>query len=349
LRLAQCDYNSGRDAEALERFSALAQAEGESPIGREAGRGVERALYRLSQREDGEAVLANLVEKYPGSPFAADAQFQIARRHYDAKRWSLAADAFRRVVSQFPSYSAADQAHYLMADAYAQEGVADEARRGFEQFVAYFPNSELRPMVQFRLGLVRFQAREFLEAAVAFESISSDSLPDDVGSAALFNLALCHRELGDAAAARSALERHEARYAGIERSAQVAYHLGDLDELAGATAKAVEGYERALALRPDASLRIELSFRIGRCQEALGETDRALQAYANAVAAKDRNHPYRLSALARSAALYEARRDFAKALEAYRDIVRNAQDQELVAAATDRVSQLESASRKKAR
>ena len=349
LRLAQCDYNSGRDAEALERFSVLAESQQGTPIGREAARGVERALYRLSQREDGEAVLASLVEKYPGSPFAADAQFQLARRHYDAKRWSLAADAFRRVVSQFPGYSAADQAQYLMADAYAQDGVNEEARRGFEQFVAYFPNSELRPMVQFRLGLVRFQAREFLEAAVAFENISSDSLPDDVGGAALFNLALCHRDLGDAAAARAALERHRVRYPDGERAAEVAYHLGDLDEAADATAKAVEAYEQALALGPDASLRIELSFRIGRCHEALGDTELALKSYRQAVSGSDRDHPYRLSALVRTAALYEARRDFAKALEAYRDIVRNAQDQELVAAATDRVSQLESASRKKAR
>lgn len=349
LRLAQCDYNSGRDAEALERFSALAEAQGDTPIGREATRGIERTLYRLSQREDGEELLASLVDRYPGSPFAADAQFQLARRHYDAKRWSLAADAFRRVVSQFPGYSAADQAQYLMADAYAQSGVNDEARRGFEQFVAYFPGSPLRPMVQFRLGLVRFEAREFLEAAVAFEGIASDSLPDDVGSAAIYNLALCHRELGDAAAARAALERHRERYPDGERAADVAYQLGDLDEAAGRPAEAVESYERALALRPDASLRIELSFRIGRCQEALGETDLALASYRRAVSGSDRDHPYRLSALVRTAAMYEARRDFAKALEAYRDIVRNAQDQELVAAATDRVSQLESASRKKAR
>ena len=48
----------------------------------------------------------------------------------------------------------------------------------------------------------------------------------------------------------------------------------------------------------------------------------------------------RLSAVARCAALYEARKDFPRALLAYRDIMRNATDPELVAAATDRASQL---------
>lgn len=349
LRLAQCDYNAGHDAEALEGFSAVLAAYGDSPIGQEAGRGVERTLYRLSQREDGEALLANLIEKYPGSPFAADAQFQIARRHYDGRRWSEAADAFRRVVSQFPAYSAADQAQFLMADAYAQSGVEAEARRGYEQFVAYFPNSPLEPTVRFRLGLLRFQSREFLEAAVAFEGAAADSLPDDVRSAAIYNLALCYRELGDVERASAALARHASEFPRDERSAQVAYQRADLAEAAGRLAEAAEGFEAALAMNDDAALGIEIAFRLGRCRESMNEADAALQAYARAVAGSDKDHPYRLSALARSAALYESRREFDRALTAYRDIVRHAQDQDLVAAATDRVSQLESASRGKTR
>jgi hypothetical protein len=53
-----------------------------------------------------------------------------------------------------------------------------------------------------------------------------------------------------------------------------------------------------------------------------------------------------LSALARSAALYESRKEITRALVAYRDIMRNAKDRELVAAATSRVSELEAGSRK---
>jgi len=59
------------------------------------------------------------------------------------------------------------------------------------------------------------------------------------------------------------------------------------------------------------------------------------------VDATDRDHPYRLSAVARCAALYEAKKDVPRALAAYKDIMRNADDPELVAAAQDRASQLE--------
>jgi hypothetical protein len=56
-----------------------------------------------------------------------------------------------------------------------------------------------------------------------------------------------------------------------------------------------------------------------------------------------------VSGRARRGALSAGRREFSGALEAYRDIVRLARDREVGAAATDRVSQLESATRGKAR
>ena len=55
----------------------------------------------------------------------------------------------------------------------------------------------------------------------------------------------------------------------------------------------------------------------------------------------ERDDAYRLSAVARCAAMYESRREYTRAVAAYRDIIKNAGDQELVEVATDRVSQLE--------
>ena len=51
--------------------------------------------------------------------------------------------------------------------------------------------------------------------------------------------------------------------------------------------------------------------------------------------------PYRLSAVARSAAIYEDQEDYAGALDAYRDLIRNSSDEELVAVAQTRADELE--------
>jgi TolA-binding protein len=175
LRLAQCEYNAGRDAAALAGFSQTIEKFPNTQYAREAARGTELALYRLTQRPDGAKVLARLVEQYPSSPFAADALFQIARRAYQEKRYAEAADGFRQVVSRFPGFSAADQAQFLMADAYTQAKSDADARQAYEQFLAFFPQSELAPTVHFRLGLMRFAAQEYSQAAVDFTSALNDS------------------------------------------------------------------------------------------------------------------------------------------------------------------------------
>jgi hypothetical protein len=65
-----------------------------------------------------------------------------------------------------------------------------------------------------------------------------------------------------------------------------------------------------------------------------------MKAYAVARDCPDLDQPYRLSALARLAALHESRREYTRAVEAYRDIIHHSKDRELTAAAEDRVSQL---------
>lgn len=343
LRLAQCEYNAGHDAAALAGFSTTIARYPNTGVAREAQRGTELALYRLSQSPNGKQELAKLVDQFPGSAFAADAMFQIARKEYQEKHWDTAADGFRRVVSQFPGYSSADQAQFLLADALVQSHNTDEARAAYEQFLSFFPSSDLAPTVQFRLGLMQFEGKDYLRAALAFTRVLDDSAAPDVRSASRYNLALCRRMLGDTDSARVELERHAKEFPNDARAADVAYQLADLDEAAGNTAAALAGFEKARAMKPRAALAVELDYRIGRAREGQGETEKALAAYQRAAASPERDAPYRLSAVARVAAIYEKKKDYPKALAAYRDLAHNSKDHELAAAAAARANQLLSA------
>ena len=225
-------------------------------------------------------------------------------------------------------------------------GVKDEARRAWEQFVAYFPKASWCRW--FSSGWVSHgsRRRNTLEASVAFQRVSRRAAWQTCAAplaTTWLSVSASWVDRRPPARSRAAITTSSRRTPAV---AQVGCQLGDIDEVAGALEKAAAEYEAALGAKPGASLRVELAFRLGRTREAMGQTDAAIASYAQAVAATDKDHPYRLSALARSAALYEKRHDFAKALEAYRDIVKHAQDQELVAAATDRVSQLEHAARR---
>ena len=347
LRMGQCEYNAGHDAAALERYSETVARFPDTPYSKEAERGSELALYRMGQTAKGTAELSQLVEKYPTSSFAADALFQIAKSDYQAKRWAEAATGFRRVVSQFPGYSAADEAQFLLADAYGKAGDKEQARLAYEQFMAFFPESELRPTAEFQLGLQHFQNQNFMQAAVAFTQVLGDSATDEVLAASRYNLALCQRQLGQPEDARTTLLAYREKHPNDARAADVAYQLGDLHEAAGEKEKALEEFQTALASRPSNALEMELLYRVGLNQENQGNVDTALKTYNRAILSPDKRNPFRLSALARSAAIFESRNELTRAMNAYRDIAQNSKDNELAAAAAGRANELQSARGKK--
>jgi TolA-binding protein len=340
LRIAQCDFNAGRDAEALAGYAAVLDRFGSTREGHEAERGMEMALYRLGQKPEGEEELRKLVSEHPGSAFAADAQFGIAQRRYEEEDFVTAAEEFRRVVSQFPSASTADRAQFLMADAWQRAGQPEEARRALEQFLIFFPDSELRTDAHFRLGMLCFEADDPMRAAVEFTGVLEQDPPTETARAALYNLGLCQLHLGQDEQAQASLIRYRERWPEDERSAEIALQLGDIHERAGRTEAAIAELQRALKAKPPAELQVELNYRIGRCRETGGEDVAALAAYEKAGACPDRADPFRLSALARAAALYEKREDYRKALTAYRDLAEHTTDPELAAAASGRASEL---------
>ncbi len=342
LRIAQCDYNAGRDAEAVESFSVVAAQHPGTPYAREAERGIEQALYRLGQSEGGGAVLAQLVEEHPDSPFAADAQFEIATRAYEEERWSDAAAEMRRVVTQFPSFASADRAHYLMGEAHLNAGEHRDASQAWEQFLLFFPKSPLRSAVQFRLGGLRFEAGDYLQAAVDFTNVLSAEGSDETRRAARFNLALCQEQLGDAAAARvTLLEYRRDQPAGDPRTAEVALRLGALHEDAGETQPALTEYAAALAAGPDAALASEIHYRVGSCRESLGEVDAALKSYRKVLSVDAPGSPARAAAAGRLAAIHDERGETAQAIASYRTLLDESADPELAAAVEARLSELE--------
>jgi TolA-binding protein len=309
----------------------------------DAKKGIEQALYQLGQGKDGDAMLAQLVEKYPTSSFAAQAQFEIAMRQYQAKSYDAAAESFRRVVSQFPSYSEADKAQYLMADSYSRAGKNDEARAAAQQFVTYFPKSEYAGPMQLQLGAQKFAAGDYMSAATDFTSVLSDSTAPEVKSAAQYNLALCHRMLGEPDKAIDMLTAYRKQHPNDERSAEVAHQLGIIHEDAGRFKEASSEYNNALACKMPAATLCEVRYRLGSCREKLGDDKGAIAIYALAASYSEKADTYRLSAIAHSAALYEKHKDYPSALAAYRDLIKHATDPEIVVAAKERAHALLSA------
>ena len=61
--------------------------------------------------------------------------------------------------------------------------------------------------MRFRVGIMKFEAKDYVQAAVAFTQVLEDSTAPDVRSASRYNLALCERLVGQPDEARTALEQ----------------------------------------------------------------------------------------------------------------------------------------------
>jgi TolA-binding protein len=162
-----------------------------------------------------------------------------------------------------------------------------------------------------------------------------------MAKASLYNLALSRRLMGSHAEAAADFERYRTSYPHDERAAEIAYQLGDIHDLTGDPARAAEAFEQALSVVEPGALRTEILYRLGTVREKLSDPEGALTAYAAAAESRDESDPFRLSAVARSAGLYEESEDYPRALAAYRDLMDHAEDPELVAAAAGRASELE--------
>jgi tetratricopeptide (TPR) repeat protein len=152
--------------------------------------------------------------------------------------------------------------------------------------------------------------------------------------------------VGQASEAKASLEKYREVHPGDERAAEIAYQLGALHEEAGEKDQALAEYAKALDSRPSGARAIELNYRIGLAKEETGNPQTALRYYRAAIdSGRSTTDPYRLSALAHAAALYEKQGQVEQALAAYRDLIRHANDPELVSAAQARADQLKSGNR----
>ena len=159
--------------------------------------------------------------------------------------------------------------------------------------------------------------------------------------AALYNLALCERLDGQPAPAALRLQEYRERFAGRRARGRRRLPAGR-PARAGRPAAAGGGRtgdRRRGALRGAAAHRGAVP--AGRLPREAGRHRAARwRPTARRPPARSPTTPFRLSALARWRVLSEDAGDLKAALAAYRDLMKNASDPQLVAAATDRAAQI---------
>ena len=270
----------GRPVEAAEAFRRCAEIDKTFLPAR---RRLAAALLDSNEVEAGLSYYRSLTIEAPGD---ARIWYGLGRAEAATGTTESAVHHLQKAVAIAPRYGAA---HYALAQAYAQLGMAAEAERHLEHYERERhgePASDDRLLAA--VTALRISAAEYLKQGVeAKEEGRSDAaidlhlraLEEDPGLVqARVNLVILY---GSAGQADKAEEQYRLGVAGGEATAELHYNFGVLAYGTERPGRAAEAFGQALALNPEHAL---ANHNLGQLLEEEGRFDEAMSHYQRAVA-----------------------------------------------------------------
>ena len=116
------------------------------------------AEHGAGQFDAGIATLALIVDRYPRSPEAPDAQLRMATLLWNRDRNDEAADAFRAYLARYPGHEGAPEAMYALARIDQGAGRDDDAVTAYRRLIAAAPGSRQARDARWRIGWIAYQS-----------------------------------------------------------------------------------------------------------------------------------------------------------------------------------------------
>jgi TolA-binding protein len=172
-----------------------------SPITGVMGQSVPRAVPIDEDKPVPKAVPVDPTEMRPQQPTAPKGPdedlFEYASLAYDRSEWAMAAKSFGQYLQTYPSGRHVPISLFRIGECYMKQDQLKVAETYYEEVVNRYPNSEGAPSAAYRLGAVRFNARQYDESARMFALCETKTTLPQVRLAAGFNKARAYQMLGD--------------------------------------------------------------------------------------------------------------------------------------------------------
>lgn len=203
-----------------------------------------------------------------------DGYFRLGAFYYDQRRFSEAANQFRRVIDLMPDHG---PAHTSLATTLLSLGQQDEAEAEFKKSLALAPDY----VAASNLGVIYYNQKRFAESAAMTEQALHSN---DKDYRLWNNLAIAYEWLGQADKARQAFSQERARLEELvplrPYDAEVHADLGAMYSQLRLGDKTRTQLNVALALSPDSA---SILSKAGEAYENLGERPLALQYFRKAL------------------------------------------------------------------
>lgn len=219
----------------------------------------------------------------PGSTQPGDDIFDYASLAFERSEWEIAREALAKYLQSFPQGRHGALALMRIGECYRNLNQEKVAEAYFEEVVTRYPKSDSAAGAAYRLGALRFNARQYESSVKYFEFCEQFSTQAEVRLAAAYNLALSLQMMGENSKRADVLGRVIAVKQNNPYRDPALLALGTLKlalrerEAAEALLKEVMQDSKDAAIQSEATSKLgALLTEMGRHEEALPLLNRSL-------------------------------------------------------------------------
>jgi tetratricopeptide (TPR) repeat protein len=320
LRYADCLFNLQKFKDSKGAYQAFLDHYSDSPLLPDALYGLQWSAEKLGEKEASSEVARSFLARFPNSPFAAGIQYRLADGLFHQEKYEDAIKAYQDLLSKYPDSPEAPRALFWEGTAQVRRGKNDEAIPVFQELLRKFPSDPLALEGQFSLGTVYFETGKFQDALGAYEGIFTRYPAHRLATHALFNSAVCEKQLRHPEKALEYFQKLLQDHADDPLAHEAGLQAGLLLEKTGQVPEALKAYEVTMA-STDVNLAVEASFyhadllkQSQRFAEARTEFNDLIKKYPD-------QDQWVVTSYAKIAESYESQKDYWKAEAAYRRIL----------------------------
>jgi len=118
-----------------------------------------------------------LINNYPDSPYIDDAQLGIGNCYYGTYDYSHAIEAYQKVIDDYPESSLLALAQYSIAQSYRKLANYKQAILEFNKVIESYPESDYAAPAQYYIGYSYYEAKDYSQAILEFQK-TMDNYPE---------------------------------------------------------------------------------------------------------------------------------------------------------------------------
>lgn len=209
--------------------------------------------------------------------------FEYASMAYERGEWSIASQSLGQYLQNYPTGRHVPVALFRIGECYIKQDQLKVAETYYEEVVNRYPNSEGAPSAAYRLGAMRFNARDFDQSARMFALCESRTPLPQVRLAAGFNKARAYQMMGDTKRQMSALSAVAAVKTDNPYREAALLSLGTLHLAEDKKTEALPLFQELLQSSKDNATVSEAAVKAGVLLAETGKPDEALPLFERAL------------------------------------------------------------------